>query len=552
MNQKIHSSARVETSFRRVKTLVPTLIAGVLLFCTARTYGINASPHPVDLAQPDGTRITLRPKGDEVAHWFEDMNGFTVVRDGARYMYAQRRVDGGLGPTAFMVGRDNPRALNLQEKLRPSPQFLIGERQKSQPQGITGGPVARILPVGTVKNLVILVRFSDHALGVHTREPADYNVIFNTAGGSPALAPTGSLKDYYRETSYGTMTLESTVIAWITLPQTEEYYAAGVDGRGFYPRNGQGMVKDALDIADSLVNFAQFDVDNDGFVDAIDIIHSGYAAETGEGGGNWIWSHKWSLFAVPGGRWTSGDQNGNGVSVKVFDYHTEPALWGVSGTDITRIGVIAHETGHFFGLPDLYDTDGGSEGIGSYCLMANSWGFDGSQLYPPHLSAWAKIELGWVTPITIAPGTYNAPRVETTRTIFRITNGYPNGEYLLIENRQPVGFEAAMPQGGLAIWHIDNNQVDNNDEGYPAGLGWPSNHYQVALLQADGAYHLERGLNRGDAGDVYRGGGVSSLTGITVPNTDGYQSGFFTATANQILNIGSSASNMTFTFANPN
>ncbi len=562
MNLKKNFVPHSGKSFRHLSIL----LAAILLAGGFRTYGINASPTPIHLIQPDGTAISLRVRGDEFSHWFEDTAGFAVVRDAGRYVYAQRRADGGLGPTAFVVGRDNPRALNLQENLRPSPQFLRGERQRLQastsaattgqtaPVATPGEAISRIAPLGTVKNLVILCRFSDHLLGRHTRAPSDYNVLMNTVGGDPLLAPSGSLKDFYREASYGRVTVESTVIAWVTLPHTEQYYANGVDGFGNYPQNGQGMVKDALDAADLLVNFGQFDTDNDGFIDAIDFIHSGYGAETGGGDGNWIWSHKWSLFQIPGGRWTSTDRNANNVFVKVFDYHTEPALWSTTGTNITRVGVVAHETGHFFGLPDLYDTDNSSEGAGSYCLMANSWGFDNTQLHPPHPSAWTKIQLGWVTPITIAPGTYNVPRVESTNIVYRITNGYPNNEYLLIENRQAAGFESDIPQGGLAIWHIDDNVSDiivNDNEGYPGSFGWPADHYQVGLIEADGAFHLERGINRGDAGDVYRGGGVSTLSGVTVPSTDGYQSGALITTANVITNISASASNMTFTFANP-
>jgi M6 family metalloprotease-like protein len=63
------------------------------------------------------------------------------------------------------------------------------------------------------------------------------------------------------------------------------------------------------------------------------------------------------------------------------------ALWGLSGTEMARIGVYVHEIAHGFGLTDLYDADdsitGPGSGLGAYCLMSSPWGFDGSQLYPP-------------------------------------------------------------------------------------------------------------------------------------------------------------------------
>ncbi len=515
---------------------------------------VNANPNPVEIAQPDGSKITVRIRGDEWFHWYEDLQGYTVVKDRDTYVYATLDPQGLLAPTARAVGSTDPAAAGLTKGTLPSPQTQLQLRQRAQGQGFA--PAAadlpqRVAPRGTVKNLVVLCKFSDHVFGTHTRDRADYDVLFNAVGGHPVLAPTGSVKDLYTENSYGSMTLNSTVLAWVTLPQTEAFYADGQTGGGSFPRNVQGMVRDALVLADPLVNFADFDTDNDGVVDAIDIIHSGYAAETGGGGGNWIWSVKWSLFQLPGGSFTSADVNRNGVNVKVSDWHTEAALWGTTGTDLLRIGVVAHETGHFFGLPDLYDTDSSSEGIGSYCLMANSWGFDGTQLHPPHLSAWCKSQLGWVTPTVINPGTFSAPQVETTPTVFRIDAGYPAGEYLLVENRQKVGFENNLPQGGLAIWHIDETKSNNKQEGFPGQAGWPgnNNHYKIALLQADGLYQMEHSANQGDGGDLFRAEGVSAIGADTVPNTHAYQNGTVLVTSNRISSISASGPTMTFTYS---
>lgn len=85
-------------------------------------------------------------------------------------------------------------------------------------------------------------------------------------------------------------------------------------------------------------------------------------------------------------------------------------MWGTSGTERGRVGVIAHELGHFIGsLNDLYDTDGPGygSGVGSFSLMANAWGFDASQNNPPLMDCWSRSRLGWVVPTTVStPGEY--------------------------------------------------------------------------------------------------------------------------------------------------
>ncbi|MCX7011987.1 MAG: M6 family metalloprotease domain-containing protein, partial [Candidatus Sumerlaeota bacterium] len=534
------------------------ILAALLTLAAPPAYAHIANPTPLEAVQPDGTKVALRLRGDEFYNWKEDLNGFTVLDDRGWLVYAAVDANGDLAPTRFVLGRDDPKAAGLAPNAMPSPARLSQLRAARMAGGYnpSGAARASVPPRGTIKNLVVLCRFSDHTPGVNDHPQADYDVLFNQLGGDATLAPTGSVRDFYTENSFGVMDLQSTVVAWVTLPHTEAWYCNGQQGFGVYPQNAQGMVEAALNLVDPTVDFGQFDSDNDGYIDAIDIIHSGFdAAETGSSSN--IWSHKWSLYALPNGHWTSNDRNAHGDFVKVFDYHTESALSGTSGSIIVRLAVICHETGHFFGLPDLYDTDGSSEGDGSWSLMANDWGFDFTGLHPPFFDAWSKQFLGWVAPTPLmASGVYVISQAETNAQAYRIDHWYPNGEYLLIENRQPVSFESDMPQGGLVVLHVDEtkgtfaqNDV-NNDEGYPGQPGWPQNgrHYRVAVLQADARYDLEHGLNRGDAGDAYFSRAGAAIANGTLPSTDAYQNGNVFNSDNTIADISAPGSAMSFTY----
>ena len=525
----------------------------VLALITGReSVAIDANPAVLTLEQPDKTKLALRLRGNEYFHWYEDLDGNAVAtNESGQFCYA-RRAAGAARLTATDVvlgaGKRAPKeALRTLAVQQLGQTYLESLKEPNAPVRIapshTPDP-GRIAAVGDVSNCVILMKFSNHtARPLPSRN--DYDVIFNKPGGDPDLAPTGSVRDVYLENSYNELRLNSTVFDWVNLPRSEQYYADGDSG-------GTSVIWEAivaaLDQADDQIDFREFDKNNDKIIDAIAFIHSGYGAEVGgvdvdgQGVNDRIWSHKWRLGTV----WESAE------GIQVRDYHINPGLWGLSGKEPTHIGVICHETGHFFGIDDFYDTSGGASGIGSWGLMGNSWGFQGQQRFPPHFSAYSKVALEWVKVETLTePGIYEVPQAQTEGAIvYKLSDGYRDGEYLLIENRQPVGFDQKIPAGGLAIWHIDEAKPRNDEPGHPGQPGWPENnrHYRIALLQADGDYDLEKFRGPGDDGDLFRKGHVDELGPTTVPNTDGYQGGDVVQTGHRIWAISEAGPIMSFRF----
>lgn len=402
------------------------------------------------------------------------------------------------------------------------------------------------LTTGALRNLVVLIRFADHVTA-ELPSPGDLDAVLNADGGHPTLAPTGSVKDYFHHSSYGKLTVESVVSDWITVSRPEEYYADNASGSTGKMEEALREALTKLDVGSggrssgpSILDEA-LDRDANSILDSVMFLTSGYAAEWGKTDcrGNpkedRIWSHQWSLR---GGGWTSS----NGLVVR--GYHLSSALWGTCGKEVTRVGTLVHEIAHTIGLPDLY---GESNGVGSYSGMANSWGIDGSQRYPPTMDPWSKIAAGWLIPTPLeASGTYELPPSATDDKVYIITEGFPEDEYLLVENRQPIGFDAALPQGGLIVYHVDDDAPFTSRPGHPDQLGWPANgnHYRVAVVPADGSYDLEKNINRGDSGDAWH----NSQRGLSSPLTDSYQGGNIAKTGHRIEKISSSSTSMKFDF----
>jgi immune inhibitor A len=322
------------------------------------------------------------------------------------------------------------------------------------------------------------------------------NQHFNDLFFSTAVLPKGSVREYFQEVTNGLVDLQGEVVGPYTLPKTLAQYANGASGTGSAFPNARTMARDAAEAANADVNFASYDNDGDGFVDAFIVIHAGRGAETTGSKGD-IWSHKWVL---PGSAYAAD-------GAKIYAYLTVP--------EDSKIGVCAHELGHLlFGFPDLYDTDYSSEGVGNWCLMAGgSWNGGGD--LPAHPSAWCKANQGWANTVVVnSNAQLDMEDVKSGHKIYRLwKNGAAGSEYFLLENRQKSGYDQLLPGAGLLIWHIDESIDSNSNEMHP----------KVALVQADGKRDLEQGSNRGDAGDPYPGSANNTaFTAASTPNSNSY------------------------------
>lgn len=334
----------------------------------------------------------------------------------------------------------------------------------------------------TLKPIVICVDFDDNE---HTYSAGKFDTLLFSKN---FVHPTGSMRDFYLENSYGKLDLVGGVAGWYRMPEDYSYYVGTRWGTGGYPNNAQKLAEDAVDAADADVNFAEYDHDGDLWVDGLIIVHAGPGAEE-TGLDSHIWSHQFVMSEVV---WKDG--------VRLYVYNADPETYKGG---LVNMGVFSHEFGHTLGLPDLYDTGYDSEGLGDWSIMAHgSWNHDGAS--PAHFDAWCKYKLGFTDLDTLIGNRTDVEilQAETSPLSYRLwTSGGGGEEYFLVENRQKTGFDSYLPGQGLLIYHVDENKYGNDLQWCPDST--PFEHYEVALEQADGFFQLEGcygSSNQGNAG----------------------------------------------------
>lgn len=266
---------------------------------------------------------------------------------------------------------------------------------------------------------------------------------------------------------------------------------------GSYGSASKNLVRDALQQADPYIDYDAYDQNRDGLLSAnelgVVVMVAGHENAYGGAGAPEprIWAHK-STVSSPT------------LDGMKFSFY---AMFGEKHhTRIATIGIICHELGHLlFGLPDLYDRKGLTNGVGRWGLMGlGSWnsgaGFSGSS--PAHMLAWSKIRSGFLQPKDLQ-GDKTDIRMNSTSVTpdaARIwLDPFRHSEHFLVEYRTRDNADQGLPGEGLLITHADN-WVGVGEYGAQNDV---SEHKLVDIEEADGRSDLDQQTNRGDQFDVF-------------------------------------------------
>ncbi len=402
-----------------------------LLFMTAlmgfsAVQAIPAFPGKRVITLKDGSQVEVTFCGDEHFSFYADSQGKCYVSK--------------LNGTFEEVASDEITEIWTSKVMNAQKRRASLRRSKL---GVPGNPI-----VGNKKGIVILAEFPDKGFSMDNPQ-AFYQDFFNKIGYSDN-GQSGSVRDYFKDQSYGKLDIEFTVVGPVMMGHNINYY--GAPNGSSNDTRPQEMIKEAIEGADKDVNYADYDWDGDGEVDQVFVIYAGHGQNYENYGvsKNTIWPHEsnlkyYQIYLKP-----------DGVMVGTYGCSCELGTYDAGKRDfIEGIGSPCHEFSHCLGLPDMYDTSSGSNfGMGSWDVMCQG-SYNNNSCTPAGYTSYERMFAGWLVPTELNSKTRvngMKPLVDAPEA-FIMYNEANRNEFYMLENRQTKSWDAHIGGHGLLVVH---------------------------------------------------------------------------------------------------
>ncbi len=313
--------------------------------------------------------------------------------------------------------------------------------------------------------------------------------------------------DYLEQATASQSSLEITIVDSIySAPSSPSAWGTDSDGRRDISSDGSrpsDLAESAIRSIPNEVDLSKFDLDNDGNMDRLLLLHTGRPQET-SGRSSDIWSH--------------------------FQYLSEPIAKG--NTTIAHytmasfqsgLGTIIHEMIHQMGGLDLYDVHDEIEsddwnGVGDFDIMSSgNWNGNGRTPSLPMAATMDLIGLERTVDADILGNNVHINLTPMSAGGNAIKFSISPTESVYMEYRGNVGFDKDLPGHGLLVSIVDvfekslnKNEVNIN----------PDSPY-LRIVEADGNSALKLGVDSGAQSDLFVQGDKIGSDGYLVYDAHG-------------------------------
>ena len=506
------------------KTVKQQLLIICLTLYSLTNWAAKADTTPIQVRQADGSVITVILRGDEHINWYTTLDGVLLVQGVDNNYYigkidksgkliatkqlAHESVSRSQTERNLIAKQDKQKFFAYVHKIAETTEKAYNNSPLSRNPIInTGwGGVPYFPHTGSPKALVILTEFQDTTFTIQDTKNVFTNYLMNEEHFTETRYSQNQnykgVRGYFKDCSYGKFTPVFDVVGPIKLPKAHAVYGADND-------NIDLLLTDACNAVDEMVNFADYDANNDGIVDLVYVIYAGHSANYKGNKVTNIWPKSGTVYIT---------DKFDGKSIRRYGVSNE--LKGSDKTSknnkkINGIGLFCHEFSHTLGLPDIYayKTDAENQddqGMEYWDIMDGGTEIRGGHV-PASYLAWEREVMGWldVEKLTTDCTINELKSLDNDGKAYKIENPNNSNEYIVLQSIQKGPWNQGWTKNsyaqGLLAYRISypSDKVNvfdypNNLKGKPRVIPIPADGKILAAANAEGNIKIYTDQLNGD------------------------------------------------------